>query len=866
MAMLGPTMSDVRIHKDVVVIGGGLAGLSTALELAKRGKQVTVLSRNRAEAAAEAAGGMIAPQAERLESGPYLDLCLTSRAMYAEWVRSIEAIAGMGGEKAGEKTAAETRTHFWSTGGFMSPAFEGDAVHVWSPPPEGGQAHWIGRDQALEMEPSLSPDIVGAWWFPQDMSIDAQRMFRVLEQACSKGGVEILEGTAAASLVYDSEGTSVDAVVLDDGRQVHANAVVSATGAWMRELMPVPMVPHKGQMMALREPAGGLGAGAPRQGGGIGLTRVFFAEGCYIIPKRDGRIVVGSTVEVGEYGLHNTPAGIKQIIDAAVKVCPALADLAIERTWAGLRPVTPDCLPVLGASPRCPNLFVAGGYWRNGVLLAPKTGQLVADAVCGLLSPQDEDFLREFSMDRFTKPGTRAAAAARDYEPRAQPAAAVEPQRPAPTGTFSSSGSRAEGFISEASPSEVLEMERAALEGANDASMLSALEGMFGEGMVHVEKVEEENVSRDVPSTHASSTDSAPASSASSKVQEPVNDYHASEQFSEEKLKEARMANRLLQEDSSDARLESVFGGGPEEAGLPEGIANVNSWDDGAAEVASMIGAELVEMEVDIPDGMTIEEALAEQGPMMKVLLESPSGEEVEVPRGMNVAGMVEAGLIAPVGEADDDGEDFFGEGGAGARGWKVQEPPAGTFDPSAVKGAEERSTEVSELYAKVMANKAKAKAKGVGGGEASKTISPATTRNGHNGSNVKVKDGAKGANSWLGDILAMGHGSGGSKEKREVEDAHSSSGDKVEGTAHVGAGAEVTSESEGAAGEAEEMVGYDFILKDRGDEEGKVARSARALARDAPEGQEAWENYEKIANEAMASVGGMETVEYLPP
>lgn len=103
---------------------------------------------------------------------------------------------------------------------------------------------------------------------------------------------------SAAGLVYGSEGKSVDAVVLDDGRQFHANAVVSAAGAWMRELMPVPMLPHKGQMMSLREPAGGRGAGAPRQGGGIGLTRVFFAEGCYIIPKRDGRIVVGSTVEV----------------------------------------------------------------------------------------------------------------------------------------------------------------------------------------------------------------------------------------------------------------------------------------------------------------------------------------------------------------------------------------------------------------------------------------------------------------------------------------------------------------------------------------------------------------------------------------
>lgn len=137
--MMLKSTSDIHIHKDVVVIGGGLAGLSTALELAKRGRQVTVLSRSRSEAAAEAAGGMIAPQAERLESSLYLDLCLSSRAMYSEWVSGIEAIAGLGGEKA--------ETHFWSCGGFLSPAFEGDAVSLWSPPPEGGQSYWIDRQQ-----------------------------------------------------------------------------------------------------------------------------------------------------------------------------------------------------------------------------------------------------------------------------------------------------------------------------------------------------------------------------------------------------------------------------------------------------------------------------------------------------------------------------------------------------------------------------------------------------------------------------------------------------------------------------------------------------------------------------------------------
>lgn len=164
--------------------------------------------------------------------------------------------------------------------------------------------------------------------------------------------------------------------------------------------------------------------------------------------------------------MHTTPAGIKQIIDAAVKVCPALANLAIERTWAGLRPVTPDTFPVLGASPRCPNLFVAGGYWRNGVLLAPKTAQLVADALCGTLSPQDEVFSKAFSMDRFTVSGAETPATSRPLEHQVPSPPVQEP--------LPSSGG---GALSWVTPAENLEFERAAAEGLNDSLVLSDMQG-----------------------------------------------------------------------------------------------------------------------------------------------------------------------------------------------------------------------------------------------------------------------------------------------------------------------------------------------------------------------------------------------------
>eukprot|EP00957_Ditylum_brightwellii_P110148 8401176-Ditylum_brightwellii.AAC.1 len=172
----------------------------------------------------------------------------------------------------------------------------------------------------------------------------------------------------------------------------------------MRDLLPVPITPHKGQSFSLRMPPN-----TPPI-----LSRVLFAQDTYIVPKADGRIVVGATVEAGTFDKHVTPAGLMHCISNALHLVPSLSTLPIEETWVGLRPTTPDKGPILGRTPWS-NLHIAGGYWRNGVLLAPKTGQLLADLVTGTLSEEDETLLDAFAWDRFTDPkrGKELAAKAR---------------------------------------------------------------------------------------------------------------------------------------------------------------------------------------------------------------------------------------------------------------------------------------------------------------------------------------------------------------------------------------------------------------------------------------------------------------------
>lgn len=273
-----------------------------------------------------------------------------------------------------------------------------------------------------EAEPQLNSSVVGGWWFPEDASVDSRRLTSSLRAACAFVGVQIWFGeeSAASSVEIAGERPKLlhvwmveyllslftqfcqqrcrfiedgkcNGVRLNDGRKLAAHSVVIANGSWMRELLPVPITPHKGQSFSLRMKHGQTPL----------LNRVLFSQDTYVVPKADGTIIVGSTVEPGSFDAHVTPAGMMYCMSNAIKLVPSLANLPILETWGGLRPTTPDNAPILGKTP-WENMFVAGGYWRNGVLLCPKTGQLIADLVGGTLQAQDEALLNSFSWSRFT--------------------------------------------------------------------------------------------------------------------------------------------------------------------------------------------------------------------------------------------------------------------------------------------------------------------------------------------------------------------------------------------------------------------------------------------------------------------------------
>ena len=369
-------------RSDALIIGGGLVGLAIALELHQQGLTVTILTRNITEAAGNAAAGMLAPSAEQILPGPMKELCLRSLALYPNWASKLESLTGIS-------------TGYWPCG-ILAPwlpsdlpaAGNGTASTSW--PPFSLSASAIHSYQT-----GLSPEVIGGDFYPEDAQVDNRAVMQALQSSVEAAGIDLQTGVSVEGFVQSKGSISCVKTSAGDRQAEH---YILATGAWSQSLLPIPVLPRKGQMLSVRVPPGYMHAQP--------LQRVLFGRQIYIVPRQNGRIVIGATVEDVGFTPHNTPAGMAQILNAAIALYPPLKNFPIEEQWWGFRPSTPDEMPILGAGP-CDNLTLATGHYRNGVLLAPITAKLIADRLQGNADP----LLEAFSYQRFRTPQTRTPQA-----------------------------------------------------------------------------------------------------------------------------------------------------------------------------------------------------------------------------------------------------------------------------------------------------------------------------------------------------------------------------------------------------------------------------------------------------------------------
>ena len=358
----------------VLVVGGGIIGCATALELARAGCRVTVFERATPGAeASSAAAGLLVPIDESPETS-FARLALASWRLYPDVVRDLEARTGIDVE--------------YVTRGTIYPASasrKARDVSQWADLAEFG-VETLEDGEVQRREPALSPTIRHAVFVKGDHWLNNQRLVLAYAQAAASSGVELRGGDNVSRVIV--EGGRARAVVTE-GERIDGDAVLLAAGAWSGELMAglgarLRIEPRRGQMIAL--------AHVPPV-----VTHCVHGE-VYLIPRPSGELLIGATVERAGFQRAVTAEGISSLLQSAIELVPALRDLPIARTWCGFRPWAPDSLPVLGPWPGIDGLFIATGHFRNGILLAPITARLMTDWITGG-APSLE--VKDFLPDRF---------------------------------------------------------------------------------------------------------------------------------------------------------------------------------------------------------------------------------------------------------------------------------------------------------------------------------------------------------------------------------------------------------------------------------------------------------------------------------
>jgi glycine oxidase len=347
---------------DVIIVGGGIIGLSLAIALRKRGATVLVLERGEpGREASHAAGGMLVDCP--LETDAALQpLATASARMYPEFARELELESGM---------KVDLREH--GTIVFPHP----EHVHDW-------ERVSCARALPSELEPALAASDRPAFYL-KERSVDPRGLVAAALKAARNLGVDISSGETVTSVNLSDDHVSG---VTTPKTSFLAPKVVNCAGAWSGQIgpHPLPTRPVKGQMLCLAAPSREL------------LKHVIRSPEVYLIPRSDGRILAGATVEEAGFDKRTDPATMQRFHRAAIALVPELRNAKILEDWAGLRPGTPDALPILGAT-RTPGYYVATGHFRDGILLAPITAQVMADVITGVAPVHD---LTAFSPARFS--------------------------------------------------------------------------------------------------------------------------------------------------------------------------------------------------------------------------------------------------------------------------------------------------------------------------------------------------------------------------------------------------------------------------------------------------------------------------------
>lgn len=359
---------------DVVIIGGGIIGLTIARALALRGvTDVCLIERSALGTEASfAAAGMLAPQAEADAEDDFFRLACRSRDLYSSFAAALLDETGIDVELDTTGTlylALNQHDHE-----------EIEKRYEWQQS-AGLSVELLTASEARDLEPCISSATAGALRFPRDVQVENRRLLNALANSVSKLGPTILTETNVDGLLID--GKSLIGVQTSRGVIGCAKAVLAA-GTWSNFVQHAPQIvsiePVRGQMVCLEA--------RPQ------LTRhVIYSPRGYIVPRHDGRLLAGSTSENAGFAKHVTAGGISSILKHANEISTAVLGLPVVDTWAGLRPRSSDGLPVLGPCDEIDGLFFATGHYRNGILLAPVTGELISEAILGAISPLLAPFL-----------------------------------------------------------------------------------------------------------------------------------------------------------------------------------------------------------------------------------------------------------------------------------------------------------------------------------------------------------------------------------------------------------------------------------------------------------------------------------------